>query len=178
MRPSTLLLALLLALVAACAPEGEEGGGSLEPLQPAGGDEPLPDFVLPYLDTEGTFASDDLAGAPAVVNFWASWCPPCVDEMPDLEEVHRAAEGQVRFVGINREDNLDRARRLAEETGVTYDLVVDEDDDLFRAVRARGMPTTLLVDGDGTIVHRHAGPLDANGLKDLIRLHLDVRLDG
>jgi thiol-disulfide isomerase/thioredoxin len=168
------LLAVLTILAVSCGPAGGEAqdGGGLEPLTAIGAGDPLPETTMPFLDADGALETTDLRGKPAVFNFWASWCTFCVDEMPDFEEVHADVGHEVAFVGVNREDNHGKAVRLAEEPGVTYMLVVDDDGSFFRAVRARGMPTTLLVDADGTIVHRHAGPLDADGLRDLLSRHL------
>jgi cytochrome c biogenesis protein CcmG, thiol:disulfide interchange protein DsbE len=178
LRTSALLMGLLALAVAACNSGGEAnvdgGGGPLQPLEALGTGDPLPDAALPYLDGAGALTTADLRGTPAVINFWATWCAFCVDEMPDFEEVHASLDGRVRFIGVNVEDPRDKAARLAAETGVTYDLVVDDDRSFYRAVRARGMPTTLLVDGAGVIVHRHAGPLNAEQLADLIHDHLEV----
>ncbi|MDP9021273.1 MAG: TlpA family protein disulfide reductase [Actinomycetota bacterium] len=134
--------------------------------------QPLPDASLPRLDGEGELHTAELRGEPAVVNFWATWCPFCVEEMPDLEAVHRELGDEVRFVGVDKEDDLDKARTLARQTGVTYEQVVDADGSFYRAVQARGMPTTVLVDRHGRIVHRHAGPLTAHELRALIAQHL------
>lgn len=165
----------MLGLVA-CA--GSEGGSDVAAnASPAGvADDDsrrlLPDAELPRLDREGALAMRELRGPPAVVNFWASWCPFCVDEIPEFEAVNGELDGRVRFVGVNLEDNLDKARILARETGVTWDLVVDGDGSYFRAVRGRGMPTTLLVDADGVIVRQLTGPQTAEQLRALIEAHL------
>ena len=126
--------------------------------------------------TGGSVSLTDYAGTPMVVNFWASWCPPCIAEMPDLEAVHQMADGQVDFVGINTQDTPDRAAELAEQTAVTYDLVRDPDGGLFQAFGVFGMPSTFYVDADGLIVGRHTGLLTQQALIDDIREHLDVDL--
>lgn len=175
------VLAALLAVVAACTtpvddagsagiPEASPQHGGLEAL-PTG--DPLPAAELPYLDRDGALDTGELAG-PAVVNFWATWCTFCVEEMPDFEEVHLELEDRVRFIGVNVQDREDKARVLADETGVSYDLVIDDDRSYYFAVLARGMPTTLFVDEDGSIAYRYAGPLDADHLRELIAEHLDV----
>lgn len=151
-------------LLSACA-----GGGA-----GSAGDPVLPDATLPVLGSAEQLDTADLRGTPAVINFWATWCPFCIEEMPDLEKVHQQVAGEVRFIGVDREDVTDKALRLAGETGVTYTLVEDRDGDFFRAVRALGMPTTLLVDADGSIVHTHTGPITAEQLRTLLRTHLSV----
>lgn len=160
-----------------CDGAGELGAGdrtTVQPLAPLTGGDPLPQAALPELDGDGCLTTDDLRGQPAIINFWATWCPFCVEEMPDLEQVHQEVGSQVRFVGVDREDAADKARDLAAATGVTYELVEDRDGSFFRAVQGRGMPTTLFVDAEGTIVHRHAGPVTAEELRALIQEHLDV----
>ncbi|MGH3441630.1 MAG: TlpA family protein disulfide reductase [Nitriliruptorales bacterium] len=170
-----LLVLSLAALVAACGGgEAETQQSGLQPLGTLTGGEQLPDAELPRLDGGGVLATADLRGRPTLLNFWATWCVFCVEEMPALEDVHQDVADEVRFVGIDREDNHDKARRLAAETGVTYELVVDDDGSFFRAVQARGMPTTVFVDADGVIVYRHAGPLTADQLRGLLEEHLDV----
>ncbi len=176
LRPSA-LIAVLAVLVVGCsgAPSGPQAGdgGTLEPLATLASGEEVASATLPRLVGEGEVRTDQL-GRPAVINFWATWCTFCVDEMPDFERVHQDVGDEVLFVGVNLEDNLDKARRLATETGVTYELVVDADGSFFRAVEGRGMPTTLFVEADGTVAHRHAGPLDAERLRELVEEHLEV----
>ncbi len=176
MRRAALALALVALLGAACgggtAPAASEP--QFETIGTLTGGDPLPAATLPYLDAEGALSTDALMGKPAIINFWASWCVFCVEEMPDFESVHRELADEVRFVGVDREDSHDKARALAEETGVTYELVTDDDGSYFRAVKGRGMPTTVFVDAEGVIVYRHAGPVTAEQLRDLITEYLAV----
>lgn len=116
----------------------------------------------------------DYEGTPLVVNFWASWCPPCIAEMPDLETVHQAADGRVEFIGINTQDTPEEAEDLVEETGVTYDLLRDPDGDLFRDFGVFGMPTTFYVDAEGQIVGRHTGLLTREALLADVRDQLGI----
>lgn len=113
-------------------------------------------------------------GRPLVVNFWASWCAPCVEEMPDFNRVAAEVSDQVAFLGIDVKDAARRAEPFVTELGITYDLAVDPDAELYGAVQALGMPTTLFVDPEGTIVFRHLGPLNADKLRDGLREHLGV----
>jgi len=158
-RPTlSALFAVLMLLATACA-DGSDAGP------------PVPD--LAYETFDGDQASlADLAGEPAVVNFWASWCPPCVAEMPDFERVHLDVRDEVRFVGINTQDSLPEAQRLVEETGVTYDLGLDPNGELFREFGVVSMPSTFFVTDEGTVAHRHAGLLTEAQLRELIDEHL------
>jgi cytochrome c biogenesis protein CcmG, thiol:disulfide interchange protein DsbE len=166
-------------LLAACA-GSEQTAEVSEDAAPAGADapavavrDPLP--AMEVVDFDGEQISlADYTGTPLVVNFWASWCPPCIAEMPDLEAVSQLADGRVAFVGVNTQDTQDRAEELAERTGVTYDLVRDPDAELFQAFGVFAMPTTFYVDATGDIVGRHSGLLTRDALVDDLARHLDV----
>jgi len=162
---AALLLAAALLLQACATATGADGDA---------GDGPrVPERSMATLEG-GELSLHELTGTPQVVNLWASWCPPCVAEMPDLERVHLDLGEQVRFVGINTQDDLTQARALAERTGVTYQLTLDPDGAMFRDLEVVAMPTTLLVDADGVIVHRHAGLLTEQQLREMLDEHLGV----
>ncbi|MCA1674014.1 MAG: TlpA family protein disulfide reductase [Actinobacteria bacterium] len=126
-----------------------------------------PDIALTDFDGE-RFELSDYEGKPLVVNFWASWCPSCVAEMPDFEEVHRATKGQIEFLGINQSDAPGAARELARETGVTYRLAADPQGEIFNAFDAPGMPTTVFIDASGNVVDVVVGQLSREMLTELI----------
>lgn len=153
------LVSAIVLLAAAC------GGGDDELAGP-----PVPDRSFETFEGSTTSLAD--FDEPLVVNFWASWCPPCVAEMPDLERVHQAVRDEVRFIGVNTQDSRQDADRLVEQTGVTYDLGFDPDGELFRDFEVVAMPSTFFVDADGAVVHRHAGLLTEQRLTELIDEHL------
>jgi cytochrome c biogenesis protein CcmG, thiol:disulfide interchange protein DsbE len=161
-RRMTLLAGLALVL-AACSgdDDGEVADGP-----------PVPDREFETFEGEVT-SLPQMAGEPIVVNFWASWCAPCIAEMPDFETVHQDLQGQVRFLGLNTQDDRASADDLVEQTGVTYDLALDTDGDLFRDFEVFAMPSTYFVNEDGIIVHRHSGLATEDQLRDLIDEHLD-----
>ena len=176
LRP-LLVLAALAVLTTACSDGAAPAptAASETPLRALTGGDPLPSAVLPVLsdaDDGATVATDDWVGTPTVVNFWATWCAFCVEEMPDFQTVHADLGDAVRFVGVDREDRRDEALDFVEAVGVTYDLVEDPEGDFFFATQARGMPTTLFVDADGVIQHRVAGALSEERLRELIDEHL------
>ena len=102
------------------------------------------------------------------MNFFASWCGPCILEMPDFEEVFQDYGDEVNFVGLDTQDNIDDGRNIAEETGVTYTLASDDDGSVFAAFEGFGMPTTVLISADGEIVDMHTGLLQGDALRDKI----------
>lgn len=157
---------LAAALVLAACASGDDPTQDAAPAGP-----PVPDRTYETFDGDQT-SLPAFAGEPLVVNFWASWCPPCIAEMPEFEQVHLARQDEVRFIGLNTQDNREQAERLREDTGVTYDLGLDPDGALFADFEVIGMPSTYFVDAQGAIVHRHAGILSEQQLHDLIDEHL------
>ncbi len=181
-RPRALVAALTLCLALAACTSGQGSGTTDVATCPDGttatapsGPDALPATTLSVLGQESQVATACWVGQPLVVNFWAEWCGPCKDEMPDFEAVHQAVGDQVRFIGVDYQDRPQAALAFAEQVGVTYELVEDPDGSFFRAVEGRGTPQTLLVDADGRIVYRHAGPLTRSALEQLLADELDVR---
>lgn len=112
----------------------------------------------------GTVSLDDFRGEPLVVNLLASWCAPCLAEMPAFERVHRDLADEVRFLGVNLQDPMEDGRAIVERTGVTYDIARDPNGDLFAALGGTAMPTTVLVDPEGNVVEVFSGELSGDEL--------------
>jgi peroxiredoxin len=106
----------------------------------------------------------DLVGKPTVINVWQEACLPCKDEMPAFEAVHQSMGDRVRFVGIDSQDAIDRARAFAKKVGVTYDLWRDPEGQLYAALKLVALPSTLLVDATGHIVYSRTGAMTAEQL--------------
>ena len=120
---------------------------------------PAPPFDLPLLHEPGTrIKNADLAGAPYVMNVWASWCPECRVEHPVLTKF--ALTKRVRFIGYNLKDEPAEALRWLEQFGNPYMLVIaDEDGRAAIDWGIYGAPETFLVDANGMIQWKHVGPL-------------------
>ena len=156
--------------------EGQAQQPTLEDRPAATDSAPLPDTELEGFGGEEAVALGDYRGTPLVVNFWGTWCPPCVEEMPAFQEVADAGGESFALLGVNVQDDRDKAEALVESLSITYDLAIDHDGSLFEEVEGFGMPTTLLVDADGDIRYRHTGPLEAEALADLLRERLGVEV--
>lgn len=141
---------------------------------PATATAPLPQMALPGFADGPERRLDDYHGQPAIVNFWASWCTPCVEEMPDFQELAESHGDRVAVLGVNVMDAPSNAEGFAQELGITYDLASDPQGEAYEAVEAFGMPTTLFVDPSGTIVYRHTGLVRADELTALVQDHLGV----
>lgn len=115
-----------------------------------------------------------LRGKPIVVNYWASWCSFCLAEMPAFEKVRASIAPSVSFLGVDIKDDTTEAKRLAEQTGVTYPLASDPSGAIFRRLGAFAMPTTFFIDDEGRLVERFSGPLDAEQLRARIRKNFGI----
>lgn len=140
-----------------------------------------PDFRLLDLDGNPVWLGD--VDAPAVVNFWASWCTFCIEEMPDFQRVHELAGDGVVIIGINRAEPLDIAQRFADETGAEYSLLLDTEDELASVYRVIGMPTTLYIGADGRVAEVRIGFTTFDQIRESVegitgeRLAIDVPAD-
>jgi len=120
----------------------------------------------------GSMAFADLRGTPIVVNFFASWCVPCVTEMPAFQQVHEELRSDVAFVGIAVRDQVEASKDLVADTGVGYTIGRDPSGDLFTDFGGLNMPSTFFISADGVIVGSKAGAMDADELRDRIAEHL------
>jgi cytochrome c biogenesis protein CcmG, thiol:disulfide interchange protein DsbE len=134
---------------------------------PAPGDE-APAFSATQLDGDGELALAELRGKPVVLNFWASWCEPCVDEAPMLRRAHREYGERVEFVGIDIRDDKDDAQEFVTEYGLDYEHVRDEDLSIYDDYGLTGQPETFFIDAGGTIVDHVNGPLFEEDLRALL----------
>lgn len=126
--------------------------------------QPLPSFSASTLDG-ATISSDQLTGKVAVVNVWASWCPPCVDEHPVLLELARRHADDVSLVGILYQDTPDGARTFLDRYGDGgWPTLLDPDGQITVDLGVTGPPETFFVDAAGIVRARHIGPLTAEVL--------------
>ena len=125
----------------------------------------LPDEKLACLGAGARRAPSQGDGRPTVVNLWASWCAPCVREMPMLQQTAQQAGERVRFVGVLTQDARDSAAALLEETGVTSPSYDDPDAIVRAKLRVTGLPVTLVFDRTGQEVARKFGEADSAWLR-------------
>jgi len=169
---NALYVALALIAVAAIIvfyPAGHDTSGmpSAGPARLAGA--PAVSFAAKRLD--GT--SDQLSnyrGKIVLMNLWASWCPPCVGEFPDLERVYRQfSERGVVVLGVDQGESIKTARAFAAKHGATFPILVDEDQHYGGAYSALGLPTTVIIDRQGKIVVGVDGALTLDRMRSLLQ---------
>jgi cytochrome c biogenesis protein CcmG, thiol:disulfide interchange protein DsbE len=182
---STLGVAMLIVLAVGLAvwyfelrgepgPGGDASGGIIalpEELNPTGR-EPVaevgraaPNFALETLDGE-TLTLSDYRGTPVVLNFWASWCGPCRQETPALQQFAEENPG-VQVIGINQQEQPGQARDFAEEFGVTYPIPLDQTGAVSQGFRVnRGLPVTFFISADGIIDAVHYSVVTTEDLQE------------
>lgn len=143
-RDFSLVLALSLFSLVGAASSGLTG-------------ESAPDFVLKSTNGSNLRLSE-YRGDVVMINFWATWCGPCRQEMPLLDDLYKRYERVgFKLLGVNIDDDSTRAVRMAEELGVSFPVLFDEKKDVSKLYQVEAMPVTLLVDRSGTVRHVHLG---------------------
>lgn len=114
---------------------------------------PAPQWTLNTLDGKPSTLAE-VKGKPALVNFWASWCPPCIEETPALIQAYNELKSEGRdmeFIGIGTNDDLPNLQKFASNNTVPYLMVADPDGKVSEAYGVLGMPTTVLIDSNGIV---------------------------
>ena len=127
--------------------------------------EPARAFSLELMDGS-TLTLLDLRGKVVMINFWASWCPPCRQEAPDLVEVYREyADQPVEFVGVDIWDRPEDALKYIDQYGVNYPNGVDDKGIIAIDYGVRGIPETFFINSQGVLVKKFVGPINAATLR-------------
>ena len=116
-----------------------------------------PDFVLKSATGENLRLSE-YRGDVVMINFWATWCGPCRQEMPLLDELYdRYQRVGFNLLGINIDDDSRRAMAMVNELGISFPVLFDEDKKVSKLYEVETMPLTILLDREGTVRHVHHG---------------------
>ncbi len=130
---------------------------------------PAPDFTLQTLDG-ASLSLSDLRGQAVVLNFWATWCPPCRAEMPELQAAHQAyASGGLVVLGVNQAEEAPVVRAYLEELGLTFPVVLDMNYEAASLYSVNSLPTTFFIDRDGIIRGMVVGQMNAALLNEQIK---------
>ena len=119
---------------------------------------PAPDFTLDTLDGQPVTLSG-LRDKPVVINFWATWCPSCVEELPDIRAAYHKHQDSIYLLAVNLDSDEEAVVSFAQEKGLDFPILFDENGTVADLYRVRGIPVTVFVDTKGILVRRHIGSL-------------------
>lgn len=134
-----------------------------------------PDFTLQTIDGRTVTLQDYTAdgGKPVVLNFWATWCPPCRVEMPYFENVNSLYDGKIAILGLNQAESAATIEAYAHKNGLTYPLLVDGDMKVNNLYGVLNLPTTIFIDKNGIVREVLIGTINQGVLVDRIEDLLD-----
>lgn len=136
-----------------------------------------PDFTV--LDSNGkTVRLSEKFGKPIVINFWATWCPPCKQELPDFDKLGKEYGDRIVFMMINLtdgyRDTVDGTKRFVSDKGYTFPVYFDTESSGAGAYKVISIPQTTFIDADGNVYKTHIGAMS----EETLRLYLDALLGG
>ena len=131
---------------------GVVAGCSSSPAQSARIGNPAPNFKLPNLEGK-TVSLSDLRGKPVMLNFWATWCPPCRAEMPHIQQVYEEwSDNGLVVLAINLGESSSKVKEFVQSYGLSFPVLLDTKRDIAEKYNIRGLiPTTFFIDKNGII---------------------------
>jgi peroxiredoxin len=143
----------------------------INPAQAAAVSGPAPNFTLKSLSGKNLKLSE-MSGNVVLINFWASWCGPCRQEMPLLNDLHNKYEPLgFTVLGVNVEEQSDNARGFINDYPVDFPILLDNQNQVSQMYKVIAMPTTVVVDRDGNMRFLHKGykPGDEKQYRDMVK---------
>ena len=120
--------------------------------------------VIDLMDLQGQrWTNERLKGRTVVLNFWATWCAPCKEEMPSLQTLHELGGGEPVVMGVNVRETASHVKRYVQATGIGFPVVLDPQGDMARRWGVSVYPTTFLIGPDGRVRWRIQGEVDWTG---------------
>ena len=170
-RPGVIVVAVLSALLCGLLVYGlvqRSDDRSLEAAIAQGERPPAPDRELPRLEGDGVGSLADYRGKVVFLNFWASWCAPCREEVPLLTRFQEQLGDRGTVLGVTFKDDPDASRAFARQYGVNYPSLRDSKLELAPQYGTRALPETFVIDAQGRIVAVARGTVDQAVLDDAL----------
>jgi peroxiredoxin len=150
------------------------GDATRDPIEPG---RPAPAFALPVLGGETSLSLESQRGKVVLLNFWATWCKPCEDEMPAMETLYRALGSQdFELIAISVDDDRQAVEEFTSRVGLTFPVLLDPEKRVSDAYQSYRFPESYLIDREGVLIARYIGPRqwDAPAYVDRIRRLLEM----
>ena len=130
-----------------------------------------PDFTLTTVDGKKVQLSE-LKGKKVIVNFWATWCPPCKAEMPHMQnyydEFSQDENVEILAVNLTSGDKVESVQNFVKDYGLTFPIPMDEEGMVGQTYEAITIPTSYMIDSNGRIQNKIVGPMDENMIKEFV----------
>jgi peroxiredoxin len=164
-------LAVALLLLSSCI-GGGRGATDFGPIDWTHGDadtgpeigQRAPNFRLETADGE-TLILEERLGQPVILNFWATWCANCREELEALQAV---SEGETTVIGVDLRETAGKVQAMADATGATYAMALDRKGTVNRAYRVTSLPVTYVLDAEGTVREIIRGPIEEENLREIV----------
>ncbi len=188
------LVLVLLALLTGCTSGGSDDDAAPTPASsdldsldtdlapcPEQPDQPAADSDLPATVFDcmggGTLDLSRAPGVPTVLSLWASWCPPCREELPMVQQLAAAGGDRVRVLGVASLDGAKPAASFAADAGITFPSAFDGDGEVMSAIGVNTLPHTVFLAADGSVAYVQTGPVaSVEQFEQLVADHLGVQL--
>lgn len=145
-------------------------GGMIAPAESVGIEpgEAAPDFELETLDGE-VIRLSDLQGEKVMLNFWASWCPPCKEEMPEIQKFYETYQDEINIIAVNFNEKDEKVIEFLDEHGYTFPIPLDPGGDVGNEYGVLTLPTTYFINSEGLIQEpRHVGPMTFDFMEEMM----------
>ncbi|WP_338469358.1 TlpA disulfide reductase family protein [Niallia sp. XMNu-256] len=155
---------LFLVLIAVVVVQAMEPGKQKDTLPGLAIGEKAPDFELKTLSGE-TVKLSDYRGKKVLINFWATWCPPCKEEMPDMEKFYQENREDVVILAVNIDPQFN-VKQFVSDMGVTFPILLDEKDEVNFQYQVLTIPTTYFIDQEGIIRYKYLTAMTQDLMKE------------
>lgn len=126
--------------------------------------------AISAVDINGVATDVQFQGGLTVLNFWATWCPPCKAEMPEFESFYRDNAGKIAFYAINIQEPPERVKSFLKAEQYTMPILLDSNGEIAKSYRVNAIPTTIIVDKTGKVVFRKSGAMSKEELDKAVAL--------
>lgn len=113
----------------------------------------------------------DLEGEKVFINFWASWCPPCQTEMPDIQKLYKNHGNDIKIIAINLEEKKEAVKKYLENENLTFPVLLDKNKKVASKYLVRAIPTSYFINENGIITAKHLGILNYKDMKKNLKIN-------
>jgi thiol-disulfide isomerase/thioredoxin len=154
--------------------QDSDDSGDVQVIRFASNAQPMPPFLVNDLNGQ-MISTAQLHGKVVIVNFWATWCPPCQEEIPEMMELQKEFQGKLQIIGVSMDDGPEEpVKQFADKIGMNYPIVMGNDGLPEEYGGIPALPTSFVIDPEGRVVQKHVGLYPKEVYDDEIRALLGM----